>query len=343
MGAYPPRFMELVADLDRLDALLRPVVERAVPCYAFDTETTEVKDERFTPYGTDTRMAGFSISYGKDVDFYVPVRHRSYPWTRRRDLLAQAEGGARWLALLDAEPEPANLPVAAVMERLESTFRSGLPAFGHNWPFDAKMVLVDGLEPPWESWEDVYLLSMFTDERQVDAWDDAKETWAHGGHALKHLGAVYLGRKPDEEDLLKECRKALQCDDYSLLPLRGVLAPYACQDTRLTLNLGLLMKRRAAWQDEAARELYYMHLREYRHVLGMEQRGVHVDQALVKHEAEEATKRLQAARLKANEAAGKLLPLGNPEQLSKVLYNPAEGIGLPLYRGKNDTRKATLK
>ena len=49
----------VVETFDELRDLLRPILEGRIERFAFDTETTEVLDERFTAWGTQTRMAGF--------------------------------------------------------------------------------------------------------------------------------------------------------------------------------------------------------------------------------------------------------------------------------------------
>lgn len=352
--------------LDGLLEAVQPILAGRVSAAAFDTETTEVLDERFTPFGTDTRMAGFSISYdldGRGVDMYAAVRHQPYDWRRRRDLVEQdtKHNGAEWVRLLLEEegitPEGAwapgwnpNLGLVEVVKLLQALFGvSGVTWYAHNWPFDAKMLMVEGLGLPWVRMECTQALSTFTDERPVDLWDptlnNGKGGYVHGGHGLKHLGEVHLGIPADAQAKLHEAQGALgeggrKLMDYSMLPLRTVLAPYACMDTRLTLNLANHCKARDAHQDERVRELLRMHTLERRISCEMEQQGMPVDKDLALERCGQKEKELADLVQRIQGLAGRILNLGDGRALSAQLYTE---LGLPTFRDKEDTRKATLK
>lgn len=356
----------LFTDLDGLLDAVRPLLAGRVPAAAIDTETTEVLDERFTPFGTDTRFAGFSISYdldGKGVDLYAAVRHKPYDWRRRRDLIEgdAKRGGAEWVRLLLEEegitPEGTwqpgwdpNLALAYVLDVLQQLLDvPGITWYAHNWPFDAKMFMVEGLQLPWERMECTQALSTFTDERPIDLWDETlnegKGGYVHGGHALKHLGEVHLGIPPDAQSKLEEAKEVLgdggrKLQDYSMLPLRTCLSPYACMDTRLTLNLAHHCKRRDAYQDERVRELLRKHTLERRISCEMEQRGMPVDKALALERCGQKERELAGIVERIQALAGRILNLGDGKALALQLYDE---LGLPLYRDKKDTRKATLK
>lgn len=363
----------LVESLDQLRDLLEPIRAGRVDLAGIDTETTEITHGRFTPWGTSSRIAGASISYdvdGREVDLYVPVRHVPYDW-RREARLVRGDGkhdGPEWerrllvVELVQPEDSPEveagkrgawrpgadpNMDLGGSLELFQEALSAGGTRWiAHNWPFDAKMLEADGLELPWDRMEDTQALSVFTDERPLDAWDEDEGQFVHQGHALKHLGETFLGVPSDAQALLKQAQAAMgpgseKLMDYSMLPLRSAIAPYACMDTRLVLGLFRVMQLRDAAKDSKVTALYRKHLREVRVSTRMERRGVRVrvDEVPRAVQAQEdAVKRL---RLRCTELADRdALPLDHGPSLADVLYSQ---LGLPDYWGKHDTRKASLK
>ena len=320
---------------------------------AFDTETTLVGDGGFTPFGTDTRIAGFSISYdveGREVDLYAPIRHVPYDWRRHPASMAKdvKHRGGEWLQrLLEVEGvapmqgkdftgmwlpgRDPNLDLEAVLALLQRMFNvPGIIWYAHNWPFDARVLVVDDIDVPWERMECTQALSVFTDARPLDKWDptlkDGRGAYVHGGHGLKHLGEVYLGMPADAQTLLDEAKEALgpgssKLWDYSMLPLRTALAPYACIDTRLTLRLAAHCKGREAYRDPRVRELLNAHRAERRLSVAMERRGMPVDQALCLERVKLKEAEVAALVAKANRLAGIVLNLGHGETLAAQLYD----------------------
>jgi DNA polymerase I-like protein with 3'-5' exonuclease and polymerase domains len=362
----------LVTSLDQLRSLLAPILDGRVTLAAFDTETTEVRDGRFTAFGTDVRMAGACLSYDLGdarVDFYVPVRHRAYPWARPPELIAAdaKHEGPKWLAaLVEAEGVrlPAegggfregmdpNLPLAEVLELLRAAFAA--PACRwvmHNAPFDCRVLLADGVTPPWPRLEDTKALSVFVDERPLDAWDEEKDNgagkkpggWVNGGHSLKHLAETYLGMPAAEEAELEQAKAALgigssKFQDYSALPLRTVVARYGWGDTRRTLDLYVHLLAREMARDEATMDLYRKHVREFRISVGMEALGIGVDVDAVPAAVEKVRAERDAALARAQEIAGRTLHPDSPLELADELY---DHLGFPVAH-QRDTRKATLK
>lgn len=355
----------LVSSVDQLRDLLSPIHAGEVRIVGADTETTEVKDERYTPWGTDTRMAGFSLSYdwpADRVDLYVPVRHVPYDWRRRIDLIRNDDEhhGEEWVRrLLEVErvlgPEEGpgwqpgadpNLPLADVLELLQAALRApGVEWWWHNLAFDAKIVEADGIEIDWERQGDTQLLSVFTDPRPQDAWDEAKRAWVHGGHGLKHLGERWCGIPADAQKLLEEAKAALgegssKLQDYAMLPLRTAVAPYACMDTRLVVDFREVAMGREAARDERTMAMYQEYLRELRHSTAMERTGIRVRTDRVPHEV--ATKECEANEIMRRVVglAGRPMPLTHGESLAEVLYGE---LKFPTYRGLRNTRKPTLK
>jgi DNA polymerase I-like protein with 3'-5' exonuclease and polymerase domains len=353
---------KLVATPGDLARALQPIYRGEVGGFAaFDTETNEVLDERFTPWATETRIAGFSISYdwevnGEPYDFYVPLRHVPYDWRRRMDLLAKVDDGAWVRRLIEDEgvtPEGTwregwdpNLPADYCFDSLAKTFALGDVEWGaHNWNFDAAMLAAEGIEVPWERIFCTKVASVFTDPRPLDRYDEDEKRYFHGGHSLKHLGEVWLGIKPAEKDLLDEARDVLgakggMLNDWSMLPLRTIVGPYAAQDTRLVIELRRHILKRPAYQDEKVRELIRKHNLEIRLANAMERRGVGVNkQAALDAEKESATHVGELLK-RANDLSGLALPINNPKQLADTLYS---ALALPLYRDIRNTRQATLK
>lgn len=360
-------FGKLIAAVDELREEVAPILDGQVERVAIDTETSEVLDGRFTPLGTDTRIAGFSLSWGREADLYVPVRHVPYDWRRPIQLMVQDKDhdGHLWVdRLLEVErvlPEDEgpgwqdgadpNVDPSLAFELLQLLLKvKGVEWLAHNWPFDSKMFLAEGLELPWDDMEDTQALSTFTDERPLDKWDDklneGRGGYVHGGHSLKHLGEAHLGRKPDEQALLEQAKAALgaggaRLNNYAMLPLRSAVAPYGCMDTRLVLELADACRARPAYQLEAVRALLEKHKVERRISVGMEWRGVHVDRDEAEARAKAKESEAASIAFRASQlAGGRAVPFDSGPALSTLLY---QTLGLPQYRQKEDTRKPTLK
>lgn len=349
----------LIENPGQLRELVEPVLRGEVAEAAIDTETTPVTEGRFTAYGTPTRMAGFSISF-EGVDLYCPVRHAPYDWRRRIDLV-RGDGkndGAGWVRkLIEKEGvteggawAPGRDPNVDLGESLvilqELLDVPAVTWFAHNWLFDASMLKADGLTLPWDRMEDTQTLNVFTDPRPVDAWNEEEKSWVHGGHGLKHLGEVWLGIPSDAQALLDQARKALgvqgaKLEDFSMLPLRTALAPYAAMDTRLTLRLAHHCQGRKAFRDPKVQDLILGQRHERRLVDSWMEAGIAID-------VEEARARCSAKELEREEATnrarraagGRRVPVTSPDSLRKFLYGE---LGFPTYRQADDTRDATLK
>jgi len=339
----------LIKSVDELVGILEPVLRGDVGEAGFDTETTEVPDDRFTPYGTDVRMAGFSMSWGADTDFYAAVRHAPYDWRRPARLIPEewlhrlmTQEGVRLDGTWQENWNP-NLPLDEVRDVIKLAFAvRGVNWIAHNWPFDAKIVMVESIELP-EFIEDTQIDSVFTDKRPLDEWDDEKKRFTHQGHGLKLLCELYLGRDPVEKTLLDEARKVLECNSWAHLPLRTIVAPYAWQDTRLAVDLAAHMRTRDLWQDPAIQALIRQHHEEIRYQVQMESTGIKVDVDECRARAAEREERLP--QIQASVAELPLEPrlamnLASPTEVAAQLYGP---LAFPKYRGKEDTEKATLK
>ncbi len=366
----------LITDQKGLEDALEPILAGRVERAAFDTETTLVGDGGFTPYGTDTRIAGFSVSFdhqGQEVDLYAAVRHQPYDWRRSAEAMAKdaAHNGRDWVKRLGLEEgvEPAaadgmtfgwqdgwdpNLELFAVQalwQRLMDV--EGVTWYAHNWPFDARMLDVEGITLPWDRMECTQALSVFTDPRPLDLWDDTLKDgrggFVHGGHALKHLGETWLNTPAEAQALLEEAKAAMgpgsaKLQDYSMLPLRTVLAPYACMDTRLVMRLADCCEAREAYCDPEVKALLDAHRAEREHCVAMERRGLPVDQELCKVRAKEKEAEVASLVARANGLAGIVLNLGHGETLAGQLYDE---LGFPTHQvggtAIRNTMEATLK
>lgn len=352
----------LISSVDELAEALKPVLDGEVEDIAFDTETTEVRDGYFTTYGTDLKMAGFSLSFGS-TDLYVPVRHVAYDWRRREDLIARdvENDGATWIRRLheieqvlpEGHPdgvgfEPIydpNVDLDTSMTLLALAFAKVNRIFMHEAPFDIRIVEREGLDIPWGSIWDTKSISVFTDPRPLDVWIEKEKRYLHGGHSLKHLGEVYLKIPADAQALLEQVKHALgkgstKLNDYSMLPLRSAIAPYAAMDTRLTLDLADHMMEREAWKRPKVQKLLEEHREELPIILAMEKEGLCVNVALAGERAE--AKRAERVELThaMKQFAGRDVPVDAPIRLKEILYDE---LGIPRYRGNDDTREATLK
>ena len=158
-----------------------------------------------------------------------------------------------------------NLDLVTVLARIQEMFNvTGIEWLAQNWPFDARMMTSDGITLPWERMEDTQALSVFTDPRPLDLWDDKLRDglggFVHGGHSLKHLGEVWCDIPADLQDELKQAQRALgegsaMLWDYSMLPLKTAISPYACMDTRLLLKMAAICRERAPFQEQQTKDL----------------------------------------------------------------------------------------
>ncbi len=343
----------LVQSISELRDLLRPITRGEVEWAAIDTETTEVKDDRFTPFGTDTRVAGFSVSF-LETDFYVPLRHVPYDWRRRPDIMLKKDPDwyDRLVTREGVDPEGGwkpgwepNLPMDEALCLLQEALRvQQCRWIAHNWGFDGPMLGMDGIQVPWERAEETQFLSQLTDPRPLDAWDDQKKRFVVS-HRLKALGEDWLKIPADQEALLKEAKRALgkggaMLQNYAMLPLRTVVSPYACMDTRLTLDILHHCRARKTFGDEKIQARYLQELALMPHLIAMQATGVEIRVELARELAAKAEEELAEIARKADEVSGKMLSFGNSEALSQQLYGE---LGIPMYRKKSDTRAATLK
>lgn len=360
----------LVESSEQLRRLLRPIVDGRIREFALDTETSEIIDGRFTPYGTESRVAGFSFSYdldGQPIDVYVPVRHRPYDFRRNPALIIgdTINDGASWLRRLtevegvtppcegsgypggewDDGADPNLDPITAFEALQEALHAPDVSIFVHNVLFDAAMLDVEGIDLPWNRLHCTQALSVYTDERPLDAFDEQANAYVHGGHGLKHLGEVYLHIRPDAEALLDQAKQALgkgsaKLEDYSMLPLRTAVAPYAALDTRLTLQLARLMRERPAYKLDAVRKLLAYHRAEAPILIDIMRAGMTVDVEPATRRAEECRKQRAELIAEMKKLAGRDVPVDSPIRLREVLYSDLE---IPRFRGNDDTRAATLK
>jgi DNA polymerase I-like protein with 3'-5' exonuclease and polymerase domains len=354
----------LVGNLEELEELLHPILDGQVAWAAIDTETTLVEDERFTPYGTGTRVAGFSVSYDyspkltravKSVDFYAPLRHVPYDWRRPPEVLAKKD--PEWFKILTEEEgvDPAggwkapewdpNLIFKDAIALLQAALAAGQTRWvAHNWGFDGPMLSVDGLKIPWGRIEESQFLSQFTDDRPLDAWDEERNRYVVS-HRLKDLGEDILGVPADAQARLQVAQQVLgkgqaKLQDFSMLPLRTALSIYACMDTRLTLRLLHHCRGRKTWEDPRIQERYRQEVALIPHIKALQELGVEIRPELARELAEKAEIELSEITRKTNEVAGRVLNFGCSEVLSQQLYGELQ---MPVYRDNTDTQKATLK
>jgi DNA polymerase-1 len=97
--------------------------------------------------------------------------------------------------------------------------------------------------------------------------------------------------------------------------------PYAAEDADMTLRLHQVLWPRLEGEP-ALRRLFEELEMPLLAVLGdMERAGVKVDVAMLAHQSEELSRRMQAVELEAHELAGEAFNLGSPKQIQAILYD----------------------
>src|SRR6185312_11827517 len=221
-------------------------------------------------------------------------------------------GGAADGGLDLGQNKPAQLPLAAVLERLKPVMADpAILKIGHNAKFDAQILACQGVTVA--PIDDTLLLSYVLDGASQD-------------HGLAPLAERALGLTAQSlVELTGTGRSALSFD--RLAP--DVALPYAAQQVDLVLRLQsalrarLVAERQVTLYERIDRPLVPV-------VAGMELAGIKVDRATLARLAQNFGERLQVLEAAIYEAAGHPFNIGSPKQLGDVLFGE---MGLPTTAG----------
>ncbi|KKL55841.1 hypothetical protein LCGC14_2251360, partial [marine sediment metagenome] len=246
------------------------------------------------------RLCGIAISDGTD-HFYMPFRHAN----KKKNLPMEA---LRELGTLLSDPDRVFV--------------------GFNYKFDLKFLFVEGIGLP-KTIRDPYLAAHLCNENEPLL-------------GLKPLSDKYLGNKASKEQralklLLRERGLGI-ADMWRLEPEQ--VAPYACDDVRLTLELrdfylphlekqGLL----ELWEEVSAYELI---------VAGMEIDGIRLNAETLRHNAMKSQKHHLAKMMEIRDVAGYTLNPNSSKQVCNWLeIDSSKKAILEILHNKGDER-ATL-
>lgn len=368
MAVSEGTLVETVQDFDEL--IYQPILARWAeqgPGFrvSLDSETTRIDRKRgFNPfYGP--RVAMGSLSWDDENRAFTtrmrPGLHPiQVPRSQRKALkpskAAFRAAYARWKAdgelegiRVAAALEPAeetwlsdqlkvsgvqNIPVEHVIARLNDLTERGIVWVMKNMKFDLLMYAADGfVVPPLEQLEDAEVQSHLTEQRP---WQQGRPV----SHSLQPLAERHLKRPPEGSSRLEAWFEAMgvakDARDYSIVP-KEILAPYAWQDTRDTLDLYWFFDKKMSEMDSETapgrptlRELYRDELKLIRNlVLHTITPGFRIDQAAADAQLEKYTEiREQHVKQLDELSAGANVDWGSPAQVASYLFDSKEQGGL---------------
>ena len=281
----------LVDTLDKLREVAPDLLACMDPCV--DTETTGL-DAFGRPDRVRDHVIGVAIDTGAEA-YYLPFRH---------------EQGANL-------PESLLSPDGFLGRYLSDEHRTYL---GYNYGFDLHMLAAEGIRIP-PKFEDAMLALHLVNENEPSF--KLKEVCDRYG-----VGDGSLQESILEDRVYEECQRlGLECSRSGraehntksrmcVLPPADV-EPYACDDVRLTRRLmGYL---REALEAQGLTEIFRQVCYYDRIIVGMEQRGMHVDRDILERYREEAEGHASAAVAALHEAAGFELNPNSPKRVCEFL------------------------
>lgn len=370
MPQSPGALLETEEQFD--ENVFEPLIElagRGRTLVALDSETTRIDPARgFNPfYGPRVAMGSISFEDGPTEHNYafplrmreallsLPERPRKREQSKAYTSALKAWAGVKsadqpgtfdnqlWRDLgLEIEVETVeNLRPEFVIGRLNALTEAGVVWVMKNVKFDVLMYSADGMERiPVDQLEEVEFQSHLTEDKP---WQKGKRV----SHKLQELAVRHLDRAPDASNALEEwftrMRIAKELRDYSAVPARSILAPYAWQDTRDTLDLLHFFDRKMRRMDESSqpgKKLFDLYRREVRVLWHLTYEtiteGLPVDQEKAdevysKYEADRDEKTRQLERL----TGGREIDWGSNDEVASYLYDsPADGgLGIPVPEG----------
>jgi len=257
------------------------------PYIAYDTETTGLI------YKQD-KVFGFSLSLPTGEDFYFDIR--------------QTPEAIEWI---NWEFENYNGVVVC-----------------HNASFDHRMSTHTGINTPLHIMDDTQIRATCIDETL-----DTMYPWSRsrGGYSLDALGEKYLGERK-RNDIYAElaemfggkATRRVQMPNLQLAP-SSLVAPYAKQDTRLTLNLWEWQEKeieRQGIQQIVAFEKKFMPV-----VIGNEAEGVRVDIPYAERAVTQMDKVVSDSEKALYKAAGREFNSNSSKQVAEVFECKQHGAG----------------
>ena len=276
---------ELVQTVEALQSWIDKALQQGL--VAVDTETTSLNQ-------TQAELVGISLCCEQGSACYIPVGHVAPGTTTSMDLLEQAQPESE---------RPQQIPIQTVLKMLRPLLADpSVLKVGHNIKYD--MVVFARYEVPVSPVDDTMLLSYML------------EGGKHG-HGMDDLADLYLGHTTIKYKEVTGTGKSQITFDQ--VPLEKAL-DYAAEDAEITLRLHQHLKPRLL--GEHLTTAYETLERPLIPVLAaMEQKGIKVDRAQLKHVSQEFSQRLMTLEQEIHRLAGKTFNVGSPKQLGEVLFD----------------------
>jgi DNA polymerase-1 len=238
-------------------------------------------------------LVGVSLALAPNRACYIPLRH-----------VAPGDGDL----LGGAEPAPAQIPVAAALERLKPLLEAtAVLKIAHNMKYDLLVLARCGVEVA--PIEDTMLLSYVLDA-------------GRNNHGLDELALKHLGHECIPFSAVAGSGRAFI--GFARVPLDKA-TEYAAEDADVALRLWRVLKPRLSAEHMAS--VYETLERPMVGVLAaMERRGVAIDRNILSRLSGEFAQDMARLEADIHELAGESFNLGSPKQLGDILFGK---MGLP--------------
>ena len=281
----------LVDTLDKLHEVMPDLLACMDPCV--DTETTGL-DAFGRPGRVRNHVIGISIDTGTEA-YYFPFRHE--PGLNLPQTLLDPDGFfGRYLS----DPHRTYL--------------------GYNYGFDLHMLAAEGISIPPKFEDAMLALHLINENEKSFKLKEVCDRYGIGDGSLQE--SILEDRVYERcKEMGYECSRSGRAEHntksmmYVLPPAE--VEPYACDDVRLTRQLmGYLREAldRSGLTEIFRQVCYYDYC-----VIQMEQRGMHVDRAMLERYRAEAESKAEEAVTALHEAAGFELNPNSPKRVCEFL------------------------
>lgn len=203
---------------------------------------------------------------------------------------------------------------------LNDFFKSNKEFIWHNYKFDGKMLLEDGIH------------SRCTFDTML-ASHSLNENSPNGLKPLSWLYTCYGGY----EDKLQEIIKQSKITDFSKLP-KGLLLEYSCTDPIVTFQLYKYFKNRLEQEDKCIKDNFYNYIMPaVDMIIDVERTGIKIDMDYLTEYVNKLKNKIDAIENEIYKIIGKKINLNSNKQLSKVF------MSLPDFEILTDDKGYVLK
>lgn len=292
LATAPTKHYETITR-ERLPSFLAEL--RAVPRFAFDTETTSLDV-------LSAELVGISISWTPHSAYYLPLTGS----------FLKRPGADLWSVPAD---ERQYLDPDVVLAGLGPIFADPtVKKVGVNVKFDIGILAEHGYTVEGVDFDAMICSYVLNPDRRQ--------------HGLKALAERFLG-----EQMVTFEQMVGDASDAGSVPLETI-APYACHDADASFHLAVVMDKMLGEQTESARSLRSVFERiemPLAPVLSrIERAGIRLDIPYLEGVGREFTAELESLEKRIHELAGRVFNINSPKQLGVVLFEelklPTQGV-----------------